>query len=358
MLSPHPHVRGPIPKLIPLLVSALRKRGCEVVQEPWGKEADDESALAKLPRLVRDVRRIRRRLAADPVDVMVVHTSHEWMSLLRDIPLTLAAGPMAPCIVLQFHGGRSDALVSGGHRAFKAASWLLFHRTDAALFLSKEEARETRRFYRHGQFHTVSNPFSSTGASSPSTGVHPPTLLFAGRLIADKGIFDLVEAVSILRHRTSVRLLVAGEGPARAAVEDQVRTLDLQDHVKLAGYLDRKAIAEAYRAADAFVLPTYWGEGFPTAISEAMDAGLPVVTTNSRGMADHLEDGVNALFVPKQDPAALAEVLERLLGDERTRASMGDANRSKVVEFAPDLVADQYLRALAAIVVSTKTAEE
>jgi glycosyltransferase involved in cell wall biosynthesis len=112
-------------------------------------------------------------------------------------------------------------------------------------------------------------------------------------------------------------------------------------------------MAAIYRTGDVFVLPTYWVEGFPTAISEAMEAGLPIVTTRARGMADHLEEGVNAVFVPKRSPGELAEALERLLTDEPTRARMGSANRQKVAEFAPDRVAGEYLEALNSIVSRT-----
>jgi glycosyltransferase involved in cell wall biosynthesis len=93
-------------------------------------------------------------------------------------------------------------------------------------------------------------------------------------------------------------------------------------------------------------LPTSLPEGFPTAILEAMSAGLPLVTTASRGPADHLVDGQNALFVPAHDPPALARALIRLLRDDRLRREMGDANREKVREFDPDVVAVEYRTAL------------
>src|SRR5581483_7773435 len=105
-------------------------------------------------------------------------------------------------------------------------------------------------------------------------------------------------------------------------------------------------LAVSYRDADVFVLPTYHPEGFPTAISEAMSAGLPVVTSNVRGNADHLIEGRNALFVPPRDPDALAEALERVLSDPRLRERMARANREKVKEFAPERVARGYVDVL------------
>jgi glycosyltransferase involved in cell wall biosynthesis len=77
-------------------------------------------------------------------------------------------------------------------------------------------------------------------------------------------------------------------------------------------------------------------------ISEAMDAGLPIVTTRCGGMIDHLVEGVNCLFVPPRDPRGLEEALALLLDEPELRARLGAANRLAVGEFAPDAVATAY----------------
>ena len=100
-----------------------------------------------------------------------------------------------------------------------------------------------------------------------------------------------------------------------------------------------------------FVLPTYFAEGFPLSVMEAMGHGLPIITTPIRGCADYLSDGENALFVPARDPAALARAVERLLGDDALRARMSAANLARVADFAPARVMPHYadiLRAAAA----------
>jgi glycosyltransferase involved in cell wall biosynthesis len=353
MLAPPENVRGPVPRIAALLVAALRESGCTVVQEAWGRATDEEGAARKLPRLVHDIRRVRRRLAADPVDVMVVHTSHEWRSLLRDVPLLLAVRRRAARIAVQFHGGRSNALVGPGNRAFKLASRVLLRSCDGLLLLSREEAREFRTFDRRGEFRTVSNPYSPALRRQGHRRGDRPTLLFVSRLIQEKGILDVVEALAIVRERVPAHLTVVGTGPDSPAVEERISALGLSEAATVAGYLSPSSVGELYRTADVFVLPTYWIEGFPTVIAEAMDAGLPIITTRTRGMADHLEDGVNALFVPRQDPRALASAVEKLLADQAARARMGEANRASVEKFAPKRVAADYIQALEAVMAST-----
>src|SRR5690242_20892116 len=117
MLSPHATVSGPLPKHTPVLIDALRARGCEVQSVGWGRHHDRESRLARAITRLRDVRRVRAMLRRSSFDVLVVKTSHEWVSMLRDIPLLLATRGACPRIVLQFHGGRADKLTQPGHGA-------------------------------------------------------------------------------------------------------------------------------------------------------------------------------------------------------------------------------------------------
>jgi glycosyltransferase involved in cell wall biosynthesis len=219
--------------------------------------------------------------------------------------------------------------------------------TDGVLVLSTEEARAFVACEPHAKVQAVTNPFAvETEAPSRRRGTGPPLVLFAGRLLWEKGVLDTIEAFALLRKRMDVRLLIAGDGPAAEDVRGAVARHGLVDDVRVAGRLDRARLDRVYREAAAFVLPTYHPEGFPTALSEAMSAGLPIVTTASRGSADHLIDGTNALFVPPRDPSALADALERVLTDRALAARMSEANLAKVEEFAPERVAPAYVAAL------------
>jgi glycosyltransferase involved in cell wall biosynthesis len=351
MLSPHPNVRGPIPKITPLLLDPLRAAGCEVTVEPWGRHTDTETLAAKVLGRARDIVRLRSLVSAVRFDVMIVKTSHEWMSLLRDVPLLVATRRQLPLIVVEFHGGRSDRLPARGNHAFKWATLMLFHLSDGVLVLSSEEARDASVFYPQGRFQMMVNPFRISEhdrhAARPERLPAVPTLVSACRLVPEKGIFDTLDAFVLLQARRPCRLVFAGTGPAAGDLASRVEALGLSDKVTLAGLLSHDEVMTTYRAADVFVLPTHGPEGFPTSVAEAMSTGLPVVTTRIRGLADHLEEGVNALFVPPRAPGALADALGRLLDDDVLRGRLSMANRAKVGDFEPARAAETYLRALA-----------
>jgi glycosyltransferase involved in cell wall biosynthesis len=352
MLTCHPHIRGPFPKILPLLARTLRALGCHVVEEPWGRHHEEETRLRKILDRPGDILRVRRRLKSEPFDVLFIHTTTEWANYSRDLPVLALCRGLVKHVVLQFHGSCPHLVLGQGQDAFKWASRRLFNSVDGVFVLSTEEQRAWQQFHPPGYFPVISNPFQPLPAApldrSKLSWKIPdgtPVALFVGRLIQEKGIYDLLEAVAQVRARTPVHLVLAGGGPEEENFRKRVQDLGLASHVTLAGYLGAPELAAAYQAADLFVLPS-WSEGFPTVLTEAMHAGLPVVTTRIRGALDHLQDGVHALFVDPQQPAPLAEAMVRVLQSPELCASMGVANRKKVEEFAPERVGKNFLMVL------------
>jgi glycosyltransferase involved in cell wall biosynthesis len=315
---------------------------------PWGSRSDRETGLRKVRDRLRDIARVRRIVGVRHPNFVVVQTSHEWASILRDLALVAAIRRRAEHIVLQFHGGYAEDLVGPRHRLLKGMSGLMLRLVDGILVLSTSEARALEEFRPEARIHIVDNPFEprASRASLHRSGSRD-IVLFVGRLLVEKGIFETVDAVALLNP--SVQLVVAGSGRSENDLVAHVRRRGVSDRVRLAGYLTSEELSAAYDEADVFVLPTYHPEGFPTAIAEAMSAGLPIVTTKTRGIGDHLRDEVNALFVPPRDHVALAQAIRRLFEDNALRERMSTANREAVSKFAPERVAIRYIASLRAI---------
>jgi glycosyltransferase involved in cell wall biosynthesis len=360
MLVPHLGIKGPLPKHAPLIVEALRERGCEVVTYGWGRHQDKETLKQKLVGRLRDIINIRKILLKERTDALVVKTTHNWTALSRDIPLLLFTGHLCHRVILQLHGSQPNLLISPDNVIFKMFTKWLMRLSDAALVLSSEEQRQWQHFYPNGKFYVVSNPFVPRAdeigtAFDLPWNIPPgkPVLLFAGRLIREKGIFELLEAVANVNTLIPCHLIIAGDGPLEQQVRQRIADLDLGESVTLAGYLIGGQLSGVYHRANIFVLPTYFYEGFPTVISEAMNVGLPIVTTRLRGAADYLEDGTHVIFVPPKNPSAVADAIVRLLDDKALRERMAQANREKVLEFAPDRVGKQYLDILKDVIETT-----
>ena len=167
-------------------------------------------------------------------------------------------------------------------------------------------------------------------------------LVSIGRLVYQKAHNVLVDAMRlVLAEAPEVTLYIAGEGPLRKPLEEQIRQADLLDHVHLLG--NRTDIPELLRLTDIFVLPSRW-EGLPMALLEAMDAGLPVVATDVEGVEEVIEKEINGLLVPPEDTGALADALLRLIRDKSLRERMGELARQRVEEhYTTDGMCQKYL---------------
>jgi glycosyltransferase involved in cell wall biosynthesis len=151
---------------------------------------------------------------------------------------------------------------------------------------------------------------------------HPDDLLllYVGRLSPEKRLADLRPA---LEQVSGVRLALAGDGPARPALERHFAGLP----VHFAGYLRGEALAAAYASADVFVFPSAL-ESFGLVVLEAMASGLPVVAARVGGVSEMVVEGVSGWTFAPGDTAALAAGVRRLGSDRARRAVMGQAARA------------------------------
>jgi glycosyltransferase involved in cell wall biosynthesis len=167
-------------------------------------------------------------------------------------------------------------------------------------------------------------------------------------LTGHKDHATLVEAMALLRERLpEARLVIAGEGELRPALEAQVRDRGLGDRVVFAGF--RHDLDRLLPAFSAFCLSSRL-EGLGTSLLDAMAFGLPVVATAAGGIPEAVEDGVTGRVVPPRDPGALAAALADVLADEGRRRAYGAAGRRRFLErFTADHMVDETLRVVAEV---------
>lgn len=162
-------------------------------------------------------------------------------------------------------------------------------------------------------------------------------ILSVGRLSREKGHKDLIAAFSELRDQmkdTSLRLVLVGDGPERANLQQLARECDSQDQIVFAGHRDDAK--RFYGLASVFALPSY-SEGTPNVLLEAMAAGLPVVATRVGGIPELAADGTNALLVPPANPSELANALRKLLQSAALRNQLTRAAAQVVDSHSPQV---------------------
>ncbi|WP_341716648.1 glycosyltransferase family 4 protein [Micromonospora sp. FIMYZ51] len=143
-----------------------------------------------------------------------------------------------------------------------------------------------------------------------------PLIGYAGRLVYEKGVQHLVDAVPQLRDRhPGLRVLIAGDGPYRGELEERIHQLGLGGTVRFTGFLDNTQLPAVLGATDATVVPSLY-EPFGMVALEAAAAGAPLAVARTGGLAEIVEPGVTGVTFPHSDPPALAGAVDQLLGDE------------------------------------------
>jgi glycosyltransferase involved in cell wall biosynthesis len=170
-------------------------------------------------------------------------------------------------------------------------------------------------------------------------------LISVGRLVYQKAHSVLINAMqAIVTQRPEVMLYIAGEGPLRRELEQQIDDFGLSDQICLLG--NRNDVPGLLSIADIFVLPSRW-EGLPMALLEAMSTGLPIVATQVEGVNEVLQQNIQGFLVLPEDDRALTEALLKLIKNHQLRIKMGLESRKRVDEaYTTDIMCDKYLKVM------------
>jgi len=168
---------------------------------------------------------------------------------------------------------------------------------------------------------------------------HVPTIIYVGRLSAEKRVDLLLESFRAVLQRTPARLLIVGSGPLKNSIERSIEVCGLEAHCCLTGFVPNAL--PLIRNAAVLVLPSDY-EGFGNVLVEAMACGTQVIATDCpHGPAEILGNGRFGQIVPMNDPSALEAAIHNCL-DGRFRVPVQEL-RARASEFELDAIVDRYL---------------
>jgi glycosyltransferase involved in cell wall biosynthesis len=177
-------------------------------------------------------------------------------------------------------------------------------------------------------------------------------ILFVGRMVPEKGVFDLLEAYAKLEGgvRSEVGLVFAGDGVSREELAQQAKRVS-PGTVCFPGFAQREDLAGLYALAECLLLPTHsdpWG----LVVNEAMACGLPIIVTSVAGCStDLVEDGWNGFVVPPRDPEKLSVAINALVRQPGLRQRMSAHSLERIRSYSPEACAE----GLAAAAISAGT---
>ena len=299
--------------------------------------------------VVEGVARLQSLIQRERYDVLHAHSFFSAMYVALTRPLS-----PRPRRVVTFHNLGYDSFPANTtwRRARKRIdASLMRHGVDVRLAVSGATARH----YEHHlqlppidvQYNAIAVPAQSIADGSSVA----PSLMFCGRLVHEKGHRYFLEALTTLKARgVSPPAMIVGDGPLQSEIAADIARRELGSQVTMRPAVPHDEMIALMRRAQIVVMASTH-EGFPLTPAEAMALGIPVIATRVGGLPELIEDGVEGLLVPPKDPGALADAIERLLGDPHLRSRFGDKGKARITaSFSDRAVAAQltnrYRRAI------------
>jgi glycosyltransferase involved in cell wall biosynthesis len=326
-------VSGVATHLNQLFESALSRR-FRLVQFQVGSEGRTPGLLRTLVRLAISPVAFTASLVRFRPHIVHINTSLVPKSYWRDIVYLALAKAVRRKVVYQVHGGALPGDFFAGNRALTALLRRVLSWPDAVVLLAKSEMAAYAEFAPRARLFRIANAVAPGEAEMrvELNGEHRPLrIVYMGRLAADKGVLETVEAVRILRDRSiDASLTIAGSGSDEHEIGQAIAAKRLSDRAALVGAVFGPAKQQLWRQADALALPTA-REGLPYALLEAMAASVVPVVSPVGAIPDVVQNEVNGLLVPARDALALANALERLANDRRLLHRLALAARLRIV---------------------------
>lgn len=287
-----------------------------------GRILGEQGYLSRTLRILSAYWRFVTLLRKNRIDLVHLNPSLDPKSFVREGLFALLARASKKKVIIFFHGWKKSCEVRIERYFLWMFRWF-FGKAEAMIVLSNEN-KETLERWRFTQpiykEVTVINDDELVGfdiqnvlEKRQSSRMH--RILFLARIIKEKGIYETLEAVSLVQSKhPTVELVIAGDG----AELDNVRSSALArnfHNVTFAGYVRDEEKRRRFEEAHIFCLPSY-AEGCPVAVLEAMSYGLPVVTRSVGGVVDFFEDGEHGFMSESLDPDVLAGQIEKLLLDK------------------------------------------
>lgn len=264
--------------------------------------------------------------AAESYEFDVIH-AHDW--LVTHTAVTMAEHldlPLVATIHATEAGRHQGWLPEDLNRSIHSVEFWLGHRASRVLVCSEYMKWEVTRLLElnESKVEVIPNGVDSKVWKATAAAVKKaralyaekgPLVGFAGRLVYEKGVQDLVEAVPKLRaDHPGLKVVIAGDGPYREELQDACRKHRVTDTVDFTGFLSERELPAMLAATNATVVPSLY-EPFGMVALEAASAGAPLAVSATGGLAEIVQPGVTGVTFPHSDPAALADAVGALLAE-------------------------------------------
>lgn len=253
--------------------------------------------------------------------------------------------------ILSLHGGD----IYDPTKKFSPHKWLIFrlcikyvlNHSDYVIAQSGNTKENAQKYYHSKKtIQIIPLPYQKVefdAASREIMGLNASDtyLISVVRLVRRKGYDYLLQAMAKI-NKPNLKLIILGEGPEKDNLEKIIKENGLEDKVIMPGFVSENKKFQYLNCSDIYVLSSVH-EGLGIVLQEAMQVGLPIVSTNYGGQVDIVKENENGILVENRSAAALAQGINRLINNKELMHKMRQNNLKKVKEFYADAITDAYI---------------
>ena len=287
------------------------------------------------------------------VDSVIINPSLNPKSFMRDAVFVFLAKCLRKKTIVFWHGWRASfyqrIVNTKSLRAIYSATYL---RADRTIVLSSRVRDELQAICHNGpisiETNTADISFLANEQKKKSTPSikDKPFILFMARIVREKGVFIAIDAFLSISDNFEVDLVIAGTGPDLMEAQSVVPE-SLSSRVHFIGHVSAEQKHEVLSGALICLFPTYYGEGMPLTVIEALAYGKPLITRPEGGILDWIVHEKHAILEESKNPRNFADWLSGLLADSKFSEQMGNSAKELFeVSFHPNVMKKRMLRYL------------
>ena len=343
--TPNPALHGGPSTHLPFLEKELGKYVC-LDTFKYGRRTDDETILAKLFGRFKDFLALHSRLSKSPPDIIHHNTAFDTIAIIRDFPLIWLAKKHKIPLFLKMHGSCNELYADIKTPLKQLRDFNLRNATCIGVLSAVEKDEYLKAWpFLDGRIKVVKNIIKPSFHTVQRLESKVPMVLFISRFIREKGMFDLLGAVpDVLKRYNEVDFIFIGSGPDAKEFDRQVRNDRLDKYVKRIDHIRNPETIDYYKTAWVFVFPTQrLQEGMPMVVAEAMAAGVPIITTQTKFSRSYMTMGEHCLFVEYNSPKSIANGIIQLLENDGLRLLLSKKSHELAKKFKENTVTKEFV---------------
>ena len=288
-----------------------------------------KNPLLKITRYLKILVSFIHKMVKFKPDLIYLAITAKGIGFYKDLPIALIAKLFRKKLVLHYH---NKGVKTHQNKFLDNKLYKLLFKSTKVILLSELLYDDVKKYVDEQNVYYCPNGIPIVKyEKSEKKAAQIPQLLFLSNLMQSKGVFDLLDALKILKER-KINFhcnFVGGEADISSQqLKQKISELNLQDFVTYHGKQFGYDKYKLFNRSDIFILPTH-NECFPLVILEAMMFGLPVISTNEGAIAEIIDDNETGFLVNKRDSVVLANKIQLLIANPSLRKKMGGKGKEK-----------------------------